>query len=868
VSVTALVIVVIAAYFIIDRYQISTKPSDDGWINSIAVIPFHDLSPTQDKAYFCEGLAGTLIDRLTTIENLKVTSLTSVRRFQDEDDFQKIADQLKVKNILTGTITVVEDSIRLRTELIDVDDESILWSNSYDREMNSIFALEDEISRTIAGVLEIQFSGTKAAALVNKGTDNIEAYKAYLQGRYFWRKRQYDHLLKAVDLFKSAIELDRNYTQAYSGLCDTYIMLHGYGISAPEEEKELLEKASDAIEQALEIDPNLAEVQASYGQVLRIKAAFSTGALSDMEKSREAFERAIAMNPGYVWSHVWLGILFGDMGLENEDERETRLAYELDPLSAVTMNSMAANYLQTGKQEDAIEMYKDIIEIEPSYPSSYYNLALWYSKTGTYDTALNYADQYANRCLESFYEPTMLRGLIYANMGVFKSADRYFLEAIELAPGRWWPYSEYARFLNRDNRFEEAADYYEKAVALSPNQLSVRSSYGYLLASNLGKLEDGLSHLNHVIRINPRHASSYNRMGYLYAMADRRDSALWAIDKAIEVENNDFKRLVYIDSKAEAYATFGRLDSAISIYKYCLEQKPDDRDLIFYLGRIYTANAEYLLADSMFSLNLTTALSPISRGYSQYHRAKPLLHQGKFRETLAMFKAGIVKDSADIGNCAPMMLKYYSRGRIYSDYLNDMDSAIAEFKRAEEVNQGYSGATYWTIILNGVTAQAVAKKGMIDSALIILESLYQKIDKSDTKNINKYNSFLAGVLSLNGKHDTAITLFENEYETIDIGNQFAIIKKLGEAYLKAGRYQSAINLFEKGLSRYDVNRLNYPARSVFVEYLLAKAYDGAGRNEEAIRQYETFLNIWKNADERLESVEDAKSRLARLTGKS
>lgn len=217
----AVVVVALAAYFLADRFVLSDRGTAEGWSDSIAVLVFRDLSPNRDQDYFCEGMTDAIIGRLSAIKSLKVTSLTSVLPFKGaERNLKRIGKELGVSSILEGTIAKENGHIRVRAQLINVEDDAHLWSDYYDREMKSVFAVQDDISRAIVDVMKIQLIGKERAALVKRGTDNIEAYNAYMQGRYFWRKRIEKDIITVIEYFEKAIELESAYALAYVGLVD------------------------------------------------------------------------------------------------------------------------------------------------------------------------------------------------------------------------------------------------------------------------------------------------------------------------------------------------------------------------------------------------------------------------------------------------------------------------------------------------------------------------------------------------------------------------------------------------------------------------------------------------------------------------
>jgi tetratricopeptide (TPR) repeat protein len=315
--------------------------------------------------------------------------------------------------------------------------------------------------------------------------------------------------------------------------------------------------------------------------------------------------------------------------------------------------------------------------------------------------------------------------------------------------------------------------------------------------------------------------------------------------------------------KATVYEHFAEFDSAISTYRQILKLKPDDWGSIWSITVLFTVNRQYNRADSVYEV-LESEPDSIQKGWARFYRIAPLSHQGKFQEALVELQKGIETDRAELGPSWPLLQKIYQRGKIYQDYLGMPQEAIVEYKAAQQVNLEFFSSPFWTTALTGCQAQALAEMGRTDEAHSLLEKTYEGIDPSDAPSLVSYYGLLATVLRIERRYDSAIVLAENEAKGANTQNQFRVLKALGVSYLQGGRINDAVKTFEKAMSRYDTNRLTFPARSVITHYFLGQAYEAAGQKQEAIEQYETFLDIWKNADEGLSSVEDAKQKLAKL----
>ena len=198
---------------------------------SIAVLPFEDYSPQKDQDYLCDGFADTLINALTHVKDLRVPARTSSFLFKGrEQDIEEIGKELDVKSVLEGSIQKAGDKLRITVKLINVADKSTLWSEQYNREMDDLFSIQDQITLAIVDELELRLIGEERKNLTKRHTENVEAYDLYLMGRSFWRQRTEEALYQALEYFKQAIEIDPSYALAYSGLADTYLTMHNYGI--------------------------------------------------------------------------------------------------------------------------------------------------------------------------------------------------------------------------------------------------------------------------------------------------------------------------------------------------------------------------------------------------------------------------------------------------------------------------------------------------------------------------------------------------------------------------------------------------------------------------------------------------------------
>jgi serine/threonine-protein kinase len=346
---------------------------------SIAVLPFADLSPKKDQEYFCDGMTDAIIGKLSQLEKLKVISRTSVICCKKEGkDIKEIGEKLDVATILEGTIQKEKDRIRIRTQLINVEGGFHLWAEVYDRTLESVFDMQDEISQAIVSKMKIKLVGDEKALLVKRYTENVEVYGLYLKGRHFWNKRSEEGLKKSIEYFEQAIEADPNYALAYAGLADAYNMLGGYNLLPP---KEAFSKAKSAATKALEIDDTLAEAHTSLALVKEIYDY-------DWSGSEQEFKRAIELNPNYAVAHHWYGCLLRDMGRFDEGLVEIQRAKELDPLSLPINTDLGLFFCQEGKYNQAIGQCQKALEIDATFHWAHANLGSAYLQKSLFKEAI------------------------------------------------------------------------------------------------------------------------------------------------------------------------------------------------------------------------------------------------------------------------------------------------------------------------------------------------------------------------------------------------------------------------------------------------------------------------------------------------
>jgi serine/threonine-protein kinase len=340
---------------------VAPRPSE----RSLAVLPFANLSPDPENEYFADGMTDELINALAKLPGLRVVSRTSAFAFKGrQQDVRSIGGQLGVESVLEGSVRRAGRRLRTSVQLVSVADGYQLWSETFDREMEDVFAIQDEISRGIVSALKLRLLGDAGTPLVKLATDNFEAYTLYLKGRLQWNRRSDDALRQGLHYFEEALARDPDYPLAHVGLADTYVLLGFYTALAP---GEAFPRARAAAEAALRLDPTLGEAYPSLAYVKMYYEWDWPGALA-------AFRDAIERNPGYATTHQWLGNCLGLLGRSDASIASFQRAAELDPLSGIKTAAVGWGYYFARRYADAIAQQRRALEIEPDLAVAH----LWY----------------------------------------------------------------------------------------------------------------------------------------------------------------------------------------------------------------------------------------------------------------------------------------------------------------------------------------------------------------------------------------------------------------------------------------------------------------------------------------------------------
>ena len=326
-------------------------------IESIAVIPFASSSASENAEFLSDGLTESLISSLAHVPRLKVKSRNSVFRYRGKDvDWQKAGKELAVDAVLTGRILQRGDTVEVSADLTNVQDNTEIWGEQYQRKTSDIVALQQQIAGDIAEKLRSKLSGAEKQEVTRQGTQDPEAYQLYVKGRYYWNKRTAPDINTSISYFKQAIDKDPSYALAYAGLSDAYSVLPSYG-GDPHDD---FPKSTATAEKALQLDPTLAHPHA-------ILASNKFEYDFDIEGGEKEYREAIALDPSDASARQWFALDLASIGRTKEAIDEANRAHQLDPLSPIIDNTQAIAYRAARQTDKAIEICKRIIAENPNF---------------------------------------------------------------------------------------------------------------------------------------------------------------------------------------------------------------------------------------------------------------------------------------------------------------------------------------------------------------------------------------------------------------------------------------------------------------------------------------------------------------------
>jgi len=419
---------------------------------SIAVLPFANMSDDPENEYFSDGMTEEIINALTQLRDLRVAARTSSFAFKGKAPaIADVGAKLKVATVLEGSVRKAGDRLRITAQLVNVADGYHLWSERYDRELEDVFAIQDDIARAITDKLQVTLVAGEAGRLVRPPTESLEAYDLYLKGRFFVNQGG-EGPRKGLEHFRQALACDPEYALAHSGIAEAYVWLGGTGILRPQE---ALPKAREAAIRALELDETLAEAHLRLGML-------SWTHEFDWSNAEKHFLRALEFNPGLAQAHSAYGFFLASMGRFEESLAELERGVYLDPLAQVVNTWLGQVLAWLGRFPEAIDRLRTALELDPTSWHANQILGMAYRLASNYPDAIE-ALQTAMALAGRHPWSLMELALTYAASGSEARAEAIYDELVARSRGEYVPPTTLSFVSAALGRVDEAFEWLERA---------------------------------------------------------------------------------------------------------------------------------------------------------------------------------------------------------------------------------------------------------------------------------------------------------------------------------------------------------------------------------------------------------------------
>jgi len=370
------------------------KPALNPNEKSVAVLPFVNMSDDTQNEYFSDGISEELLNVLVRVKGLRVPSRTSSFTFKGSDKkLAEIGAELQVDHILEGSVRKSGDRIRVTAQLIEVNTDTHLWSETYTRQLDDIFAVQDEIAQAIVSALKLTLTGKDQASIQSHETTSVEAYNKYLLGRHLWIQRSAEAILAATEPLNEAVSIDANFGQAWAALADAYVLIPEYGAGSVDQ---YIPLAHEAIARALLLNPESA-------QALTTSAYVKFNYDYDLKGAHADFEKAIQIDPGYATAHQWYAELLAAEGQFDAALDQLRQARIADPLAPIIPQVMGWILMFSDRTDEAYAYFEQALAMDPHFSSTIGSLVTLNMRTGRYDEARARARELATI---TEYDPT------------------------------------------------------------------------------------------------------------------------------------------------------------------------------------------------------------------------------------------------------------------------------------------------------------------------------------------------------------------------------------------------------------------------------------------------------------------------------
>ena len=430
-------------------------------VRGIVVLPLENLSGDPEQEFFADGMTEELISDLAQIAALRVISRTSAMRYKKtQKTLQEIGRELNVDSVVEGSVRRHGERVRITAQLIEIATDRHLWAKSYERDLKDVLALQGEVAQAIAQEIKGKLTPEEEARLAHAHTVDPKAYEAYLKGRHHWNKRNDETLLRSLEYFREAVEVDPTWATAYVGLSDAYNVIGFYGTLPP---GDTFPKAKIAATAALRLDPDLAEAYSGLGYV-------QTYYEWDWEAAERSFRKALSLNDTNPYTHLFFMNLLCAVGWVDESILEVERAFELDPHSAIIGTARGWSRYYARDFTTALHYMGQLIEREPTFSTAHAWISAAHEMRGEFDLALAAATRAAELTARGPWSLTGM-GRAYAKMGRRTDAEKVLGEMHDLATRRYVSPYDIALVTAALDRQDEALDLLERAHTNRANTL-------------------------------------------------------------------------------------------------------------------------------------------------------------------------------------------------------------------------------------------------------------------------------------------------------------------------------------------------------------------------------------------------------------